>query len=261
MLLSLRDFGQLLGSTSVNDMAQKLKLERPLSVRDMLTLGIPLQPINLKIEWNQSGQLVSDYPNSNNVPAGLAFVALTCDDQGKGSQRAATSWEYHLQSRGTEKVFSGSPAVFVIPTSELAYSTAYTWRVVPLNEFGAGPSSPSFTFQTKAQAVPSPPHPPPLKPPTISVVYHPPPASAKFDVKGNGFTPNHVVHVRGVNSADVQHPAFANTTSDSSGAINMTADIPCAPGTQLNFSANDERPDSSDLTGPLWSNTVTITAS
>jgi hypothetical protein len=33
----------------------------------------------------------------------------------------------------------------------------------------------------------------------------------------------------------------------------------CASGEQLSFSAHDGRPNSSDITGILWSNTLTIT--
>jgi hypothetical protein len=49
----------------------------------------------------------------------------------------------------------------------LAFDTAYTWSVEPDNEFGVGPSSPTFMFKTVA----APPKPKP-KPPPIPV---PPP--------------------------------------------------------------------------------------
>jgi hypothetical protein len=96
--------------------------------------------------------------------------------------------------------------------------------------------------------------------PTISVAYDGPAASASFTVTGRDFVPNHSVHIRVVNNFTLQN-GFFDTTSDSSGRINHEINFPCVPGVKLSFSANDERGDRNDLTGTLWSNTVTLTAS
>ena len=84
-------------------------------------------------------------------------------------------------------------------------------------------------------------------------------ASGKYEVKGKNFLASHAVHIRVVNAGTLQSN-FYNGTSDASGNIDIKVDVPSLPaGTQLAFSANDERPDAGDLTGTLWSNTVTVT--
>ncbi|MBE9139177.1 hypothetical protein IQ254_18580 [Nodosilinea sp. LEGE 07088] len=108
------------------------------------------------------------------------------------------------------------------------------------------------------QPTPTPtPIPPPAKP-SISVNYDGPAAEASFTVTGSGFVPNHAVHIRVVNNFTLQN-GFFDTSSNASGAIDHEINIPSIPGIKLSFSANDERSDPSDLTGTLWSNTVTLT--
>lgn len=80
-------------------------------------------------------------------------------------------------------------------------------------------------------------------------------ASSVFVVTGSGFLPNHVVHVRVVD--DALATVFFQQSSDGSGQFKLRQSIQCITGLALHFSANDERPDPHDLTGTLWSNTVT----
>jgi hypothetical protein len=159
MSLSVRRFGQLIGATTVSGMAQKLGIEpRPLSVRDMiLRFGLPLQPTHLRISWlegNFPQHPVDHPPDSNNVPVQAA--TFEWDDPGKGSQRAATAWTFHIKSQGQEKTIGT-----VIPSVGMAFdfATVSSWNVVPENVFGQGLSSPVFSFKTET---PPPPPPPPL---------------------------------------------------------------------------------------------------
>jgi hypothetical protein len=98
---------------------------------------------------------------------------------------------------------------------------------------------------------------PVLTKPTISVRFDR--VGPTFTVSGTGFLPNHVVHIRVVNNASLV-TVFFDAASDSSGRINHPITFEVAFPQRYSFSANDERRDSGDLTGTLWSNTVTITA-
>lgn len=92
--------------------------------------------------------------------------------------------------------------------------------------------------------------------PHIDVGYTP--HGQVFTITGQSFLPNHAIHVRFVNHAAVQNPAFFNTTSDGLGRINnFPISFPINVPQTYGISANDERRSSSDT---LWSNTVTITA-
>ena len=250
--ISLNQYGRLLGSRSVIGIAGKLGVgppPPPISVRHLLDLAgqviLPLAPVGLQPQNGASG--ISSGTN-------LFFT-----DPGDGTPAAALQFEFLLSQNGivlnspplTGDVAIASPLIppgtkwpFPLPPGQILM------KVWGTNKAGRGPASTS-TFTVASV---------PVVKPHISVAYTPPPASAKFNIKGTNFLKNHVVHIRGVNDADPQHPAFADTTSDSSGAIDFTVNIPCQPGTQLSFSANDERPDPGDVTGTLFSNTVTVTA-
>lgn len=95
---------------------------------------------------------------------------------------------------------------------------------------------------------------PPPKP-SISVSTEGSGATSVFVVTGSGFLPNHLVHVRVVD--DALTTLFFQQSSDGNGQFKLRQSIPCSSGLALHFSANDERADSHDLTGTLWSNTVT----
>ena len=79
-----------------------------------------------------------------------------------------------------------------------------------------------------------------------------------FIVSGSNFLPNTTVHIRVVDTAFTTR--WFDHTSNREGKIEdyPTGRICQLPG-QLFFSANDGRSDREDLTGTLWSNTVTTT--
>ncbi|WP_162820669.1 WD40/YVTN/BNR-like repeat-containing protein [Microvirga calopogonii] len=93
------------------------------------------------------------------------------------------------------------------------------------------------------------------KKPTITCTTTPP---DNFKITGSDFLPNAKVNLRGANIINNQvNNVFWSTQSNSTGGIDYTLQIPCVPGVQISFSANDGRSDPNDLTGTLWSNTVT----
>jgi hypothetical protein len=65
-----------------------------------------------------------------------------------------------------------------------------------------------------------------------------------------------VVRIRVVD--DALNERDTHQSADGSGHLNARLPIPCNSGLGLHFSATDGRPDSSDLTGFLWSNTFNI---
>jgi len=103
-----------------------------------------------------------------------------------------------------------------------------------------------------------PPTPTPTRP-AIAVTTEGSGTSAIFMVSGSQFLAGAAVAIRAARIGDGQIPTvFFNTTSTAAGTMQMRLPIPCIFGLQLSFSANDGRPDASDLTGTLWSNTVTV---
>ena len=117
------------------------------------------------------------------------------------------------------------------------------------NKAGDGPVSTS-TFTVSGP----PPPPPPVKP-TISVTSSGSGQSSVFVVSGSGFTLNHDVRIRVVD--DALNERDFHQSADGSGNLSARLGIPCVAGGGLHFSATDGRPDPSDLTGLLWSNTFT----
>jgi hypothetical protein len=123
-----------------------------------------------------------------------------------------------------------------------------------------------FNFTVTSAAPQPPPRPPPRLPPppvkpTISVSSSGSGQGSVFVVSGSGFSgvspnkPNKDVRIRVVD-ADFHEMDF-HQSADGSGNLNAKLGIPCSPG-GLHFSATDGRPDFSDLTGFLWSNTFNI---
>ena len=96
--------------------------------------------------------------------------------------------------------------------------------------------------------------PPPLVKPFIAVQSI---GDGSFVVSGSNFLPNATVHIRVVDGA-LGNNIFLTDTSTQEGKLQgfPTGKICQRPG-QLFFSANDGRNDQHDLTGTLWSNTVT----
>jgi hypothetical protein len=90
--------------------------------------------------------------------------------------------------------------------------------------------------------------------PTISCNTSPP---DKFSITGTGFDASKTVTVRGASITNNQLNNFYwNTQSSSTGNIQYDLIIPCLSGVVISFSATDGRKDPNDLTGNLWSNTV-----
>ena len=168
MALSVLRFGQLLGETTVGAMAEKLGIAaRPVSVRDMIAaFGRPLQQ-DLHLTWlDDLKRTVVRPPDTFDVPVETAGgVSLEWSDPGKDSLRKATAWTLSFQTgNGPAQI---SRINFPGTGFPLAFDTAYTWNVVPDNEFGVGPSSPTFMFKTVA-APPKPKPPPiPVPPPNL----------------------------------------------------------------------------------------------
>src|SRR5215831_14076901 len=91
--------------------------------------------------------------------------------------------------------------------------------------------------------------------PTIAVAAS---GDGSFTITGSDFLKSSTVHIRMVDEA--LHEIFMNTTSDGQGQISASTGGICAGARQVSFSANDGRqvPSSQDITGVLWSNTVTV---
>jgi hypothetical protein len=88
--------------------------------------------------------------------------------------------------------------------------------------------------------------------PTISVSAK---GDGSFVVTGSGFAPNARFHIRIVD--DALTTIWGQGSSDSQGKFTFPTGQICKLPGNLHFSANDETPDPSDLTGTRWSNTVT----
>ncbi len=257
--VGLIQFASAAGMKSITGLAKTAGVgppPPPISVRALIRLlGLPLEPTQLGLFWdnNAAGEIIYRPADDQSVP--LKNVQFTWSDPG-APVRKATIWQIAIQDESTGQSFASTVVTTLggFGDSGFKADTAYSWSVVPSNGFGQGPSSPVFTFRTAPVPVPPP------KPPSITVGYTGPPASAQFDIKGTGFTPSHAVRIRGVNDANI-NSAFGDTNSDASGAMELKVTISCPSGTQLSFSATDGRPDGNDVTGTLWSNTVSITAS
>jgi hypothetical protein len=104
------------------------------------------------------------------------------------------------------------------------------------------------------QQMVSPPSGTPPGKPNITVTSE---GSGKFTVSGTAFLPSKTVHIRVVDQA--LNNVWFDQSSDSAGHLNAKVTLSCQTGVKQYFSVNDGRPDSSDLTGVLWSNTFTIT--
>jgi hypothetical protein len=92
--------------------------------------------------------------------------------------------------------------------------------------------------------------------PTISVSSSGAGGGSAFAVLGSKFSSNHDVRIRVVDDRLAERDF--HQSADSSGALNAKFGVPCISGLTLHFSATDGRPNQSDLTGVLWSNTFNI---
>jgi hypothetical protein len=250
--ISLNQYGEILGAKTVIGMAQKVGLKPPpptISVRNLISLAaklmVPLAPVDLQPQNGATG--VSNNPY------------LSFRDPGAGGPAAADVFDISVTQNNylvdpshqlTGEVLARSPLTppgvkwnFPLPSGQV------TLTVFGKNNAGNGPSS-SSTF-----TVISPPTTPPtpVVKPSITVDY-----KSGFVVTGSHFSPNKRVTIRVVDDGDPAHYLDYYQTSDSKGDFTTTLSITCNAGYNLHFSATDLRPDSTDLTGDLWSNTVTI---
>jgi len=256
--ISVLPYARLLGTNTVIGMAQKVGLSAPppaISLRNVLILAgqqiLPVAPVDLQPANGATGISTNPY--------------LFFRDPGAGGPAAAFQFEYSLSQNNymidpshsiTGDVVTGSPLAApgirwfsVLPPGQV------TLEVLARNKNGKGPTS-SSTFTVVS--APTPP-PKPLVKPTISVTKSGSGQSASFTVTGSGFAPGKNVIVRVVDNGDPARVVSFDETADSKGNLKATIPIACISGLALHFSATDDTPDSSDLTGVLWSNTFDTT--
>jgi hypothetical protein len=117
-------------------------------------------------------------------------------------------------------------------------------------------SSPAYSDATFSIALRDPPPPPPPPPPVKPLISLTSNGDGSFVVTGSGFKANATVNIRVVD--DALTTLWFKSTSSAQGAFTFPTGHLCQRPGNLHFSANDGRPDSSDTTGLLWSNTVTV---
>ncbi|MGH9276623.1 MAG: hypothetical protein ACRD12_00715 [Acidimicrobiales bacterium] len=115
----------------------------------------------------------------------------------------------------------------------------------------------SGTQPLHAPAPPPPPPEPALAPPTLTVHSEGSGHAAVFTFDGSGFGPFKTVTLRVVDDAYASRTFQASSDRDGK-LLPHRQSIPCISGLTLHFSAADSRPSRSDLTGVVWSNTVTM---
>jgi hypothetical protein len=109
-----------------------------------------------------------------------------------------------------------------------------------------------------ACAMPTPSTKPPVPPPNNNLTIGlSEPATNNFTITGAHFLGGRVVHIRVVD--DALTTRWFSTTANGSGGFALLLRGLCVRPGNLHFSANDGRPNTADVTGTLWSNTVTGT--
>lgn len=251
--ISLIQYARLLGSNTVIGMAEKVGLTPPpppISVRNLVDLAgrtiLPFAPVDLQPQ--NGAHDISNKPY------------LFFRDPEAGTPAAAGQFQFIVTQnnvivdpshRLTGAAVTPSPLtppgikwLFPLPPGEV------TLTVWGQNRAGTGPASTSiFTV------VSLPPAPPQVKP-SIAVSSSGSGQESDFVVTGSGFSPNKDVRIRVVD--DVGNELDFHQSADGSGNLNARLGIACNSGLELHFSATDGRPDPSDLTGFLWSNTFTV---
>ncbi len=81
-------------------------------------------------------------------------------------------------------------------------------------------------------------------------------STADFTVTGSGFSPNATVFIRAAD--DQANQVGQQQSADANGGLNALFNVACVNGATIHFSATDNTPDPSDVTGVLWSNTFNI---
>jgi hypothetical protein len=264
--ISLIQCARLLGSTKVGDMAIKVGFTFPpalgtsISVRELVRRVLqPLPPTNLKLFWdvNAAGQIIFHPPDVTGVPLDKTIQfdwSDSADTPGRKAKKflldikvAATSQEFHPPGGLSSPFETGAG----FGTTGFEANTRYSWNVVALNDFGRGPSSQTFTFQTVGRTGP-----PPVKP-QISVSSSGSGAGSVFVIIGSGFLPNHDIIIRLADDALTPFPAL-HQSSDGQGKLNARFGIPCTSRLGLHFTATDGRPDPGNILNQLESNTFDI---
>jgi hypothetical protein len=201
----------------------------------------PLQfSVRHRGDANGNGVFTVLLTGENFTPGGQADIQLT-------GPRGTFGYPRQVRPDGT-----------FFETLDLGCGYLFTVRAI---DVASGRSAEGGTVSSECPPPPPPPPiPPPPTPPVITDVSR---VGSVFTVKGTGFLPNHIVHVRIVEPQTFRGNSF-DTRSDTAGGINFVihilADL-CLPSGQLSFSANDDRqvPVSVDRTGVLWSNSKKVT--
>jgi hypothetical protein len=127
--------------------------------------------------------------------------------------------------------------------------TLWAWNPAPPSPVSVPPPPPATT---------SPGAPSPSSPrPQIAVSTSGSGAGSIFHVTGSRFLANAQVTIRGARiGADGAFNYYWMATASPSGSVDAPLQIPCISGITISFSANDGRPDPTDLTNRFWSNTA-----
>jgi hypothetical protein len=212
-----------------------------ISMRTVIQRLQSLPPITLEASIDQAQ---GEAPLSSTVEVNIS-PGVVIETRGRilGSG-GAVLWEWIWSGRTT--------------TYNFADPGLYTYEVVRTGVTSAGHAvlTKDFAIGVRPHPAPPPPPPPPLVAPTIAVQAN---GDGSFVITGSGFKASATVHIRVVD--DALTTVWFDQTASAQGALNYrTGNICQLPG-NLHISANDERANPQDLTGTLWSNTVTTTCS
>jgi hypothetical protein len=147
----------------------------------------------------------------------------------------------------------GGPMSLPNQTSNTSFDAVVPGQYI-FNISRVGVQSTGITTLQKNIVIDARPHVVPPVHPTIGVTSSGTGQSSVFTVTGSGFLPSSNVRIRVVDDQLTERDF--NQSSDAQGKLNARFSLPCISGLTLHFSATDGRPDASDLTGVLFSNTV-----
>lgn len=127
----------------------------------------------------------------------------------------------------------------------------YQWRIDRTGITRAGVSTLTRTFDITARPRAAPPPPTPSRPTIVAQSN----GDGSFTISGSDFNRNATVHIRVVD--DALATLWFSHTADGNGKFVFPTGRICQRRGAIHFSANDGRSNPQDLTGTLWSNTVT----
>jgi hypothetical protein len=261
MAKSLREFAQFVGKPdqpiSPRGLVDYLrfKIPDPLSVRDLvITFDQDSRPVALHEIRVVPAQHVVPFDIDMQMGLHDGYIIAVRWRILRGAQQVA---EYHVPAGGF------SPQTVHKIAEAGTYTVEATISAVGRDGFAEATRSVSVVAQPKPMPQPTPPQPTPTptplpQKPSISVSANQSGgvANGAFTVTGSGFLPNTTVNIRVVD--DALTTLFFNQSSSASGGLNFVTGKLCQLPGRLHFSANDGRTDHNDLTGTLWSNTVTM---